>query len=39
MDVRRTAPVKVTVADSDADLIHETIDEFRWAANYVVRNA
>jgi IS605 OrfB family transposase len=28
--------VKLSVSDSDADLLHETIDEFRWAANYVV---
>ena len=36
MEVRRTVPIKLSVSDSDADLLHETIDEFRWAANYVV---
>lgn len=39
MEVRRTVPVKLDVAESDADLLHETIQQFRWAANYVVRNA
>lgn len=36
MEVRRTVPVKLDVADSDADLFHETISEFLWAATYVV---
>ena len=36
MEVRRTVPVKLDVADEQADLLHETIDEFLWAANYVV---
>jgi IS605 OrfB family transposase len=36
MGVRRTVPVKLDVTDEQADLLHETIDEFLWAANYVV---
>ena len=36
MEVRRTVPVKLDVTDAQADLLHETIDEFLWAANYVV---
>jgi len=36
MAVRRTVPVKLDVTDETADLLHETIDEFLWAANYVV---
>ncbi|MDB2272209.1 transposase [Halorubrum ezzemoulense] len=39
MEVRRTVPVKLDVADSDADLLHKTISEFLWAANYVVDHA
>ena len=39
MEVRRTVPVKLNVADSDADLLDETISEFLWAANYVVDHA
>ena len=39
MEVRRTVPVKLSMSNSDADLLHETIDEFRWAANYVVNAA
>ncbi|TKX65664.1 MULTISPECIES: RNA-guided endonuclease TnpB family protein [Halorubrum] len=39
MEVRRTVPVKLDVADSDADLLHQTISEFLWAANYVVDQA
>ncbi|WP_323676699.1 transposase [Halorubellus sp. PRR65] len=39
MEVRRTVPVKLDVADSDADRLHETISEFLWAANYVVDHA
>lgn len=39
MGVRRTVRVKLTVTESDADCLHETIDEFRWAANYVVQHA
>ncbi|WP_332897235.1 RNA-guided endonuclease InsQ/TnpB family protein [Haladaptatus sp. CMSO5] len=39
MEVRRTVPVKLDVADSDADLLHETIAEFLWASNYVVDHA
>jgi IS605 OrfB family transposase len=36
MEVRRSVPVKLDVTDETADLLHETIDEFLWAANYVV---
>ena len=36
MEVRRTVPVKLDVADSDADLLRETIRQFLDAANYVV---
>jgi putative transposase len=39
MEVRRTVPVKLDVTESDADLLHETIQQFQWAANYVVQNA
>ncbi|MGQ4557244.1 RNA-guided endonuclease TnpB family protein [Halobellus sp. GM3] len=39
MEVRRTVPVKLDVTDEQADLLHETIDEFLWAANYVVDSA
>ena len=39
MEVRRTVPVKLDVTESDAALLHDTIDEFRDAANYVVRHA
>ena len=27
------------MTESDADLLHETIHQVQWAANYVVRNA
>ncbi|GAA0216821.1 RNA-guided endonuclease TnpB family protein [Halobacterium noricense] len=36
MEVHRTVPVKLDVTEEQAELLHETIDEFRWAANYVV---
>ena len=36
MEIRRTVPVKLSVSDGDAGLLHQTIDEFQWAANYVV---
>ncbi|MEF8819180.1 MAG: transposase [Haloferacaceae archaeon] len=36
MEVRRTVPVKLDMTDKTADLLHETIDEFLWAANYIV---
>lgn len=39
MEVRRTVPVKLDVAESDADLLHETIHQFQWAANYIVQYA
>ena len=38
-EVRRTAVVKLDVDDSDAILLHETVEEYLWACNYVVRNA
>jgi hypothetical protein len=28
MELRRTVPVKLDVADSDVDLLHQTISEF-----------
>lgn len=34
--VRRTVQVKLEVTEDQADLLHKTIDEFLWAANYVV---
>ena len=39
MEVRRTVPVKLDVDSDDAALLHETIDEFLWAANHVVDHA
>ena len=36
MEVRRTVPVKLDVDSDDAALLRETVDEFLWAANYVV---
>ena len=39
MEVRRTIPVKLDVTESDANLLHETIQQFQWAANYVVQHA
>ena len=36
MEVCRVVPVKLDVTDEQADLLYETIDEFLWAANYVV---
>jgi IS605 OrfB family transposase len=36
MEVRRTVPVELDVDESDADLLHETIQQFLDAANYVV---
>ncbi len=39
MEVRRTVPVKLDVASDDAALLCETVDEFLWAANYVVDHA
>jgi len=39
MEVRRTVPVKLDVTDSDAALLHDSINQFRDAANYVVRHA
>ena len=34
--MRRTVPVKLNVNSHDAALLRETVDEFLWAANYVV---
>ncbi len=39
MELRRTVPVKLAVDPAQADLLHETIDQFRWAANHVVDRA
>jgi hypothetical protein len=39
MEVRRTVPVKLDVDSDDAALFRETVDEFLWAANYVVDHA
>lgn len=39
MGVRRTILVKLTMTERDADLLHETIQQFQWAANYVIHNA
>jgi hypothetical protein len=44
MEVRRTVPVKLDVDESDADLLHETIQQFldvrpfgRWEQNALGR--
>jgi IS605 OrfB family transposase len=39
MEVRRTVPVKLDVDSDDSALLRETVDEFLWAANYVVDHA
>jgi putative transposase len=39
MEVWRTVPVKLDVDSNDAALLRETVDEFLWAANYVVDHA
>ncbi len=39
MEVRRTVPVKLDVGSEDAALLRETVDEFLWAANYVIDHA
>lgn len=39
MEVRRTVPVKLNVSENDAAFLHDTIDQFRNAANYVVNHA
>lgn len=36
MEVRRTVPVKLDVDSDAAALLHQTVDEFLFAANYVV---
>ncbi|AWB28098.1 RNA-guided endonuclease InsQ/TnpB family protein [Halococcoides cellulosivorans] len=38
-EMRRTVVVKLDIDDSDADLLHETVDEYLWACNYVVGDA
>jgi putative transposase len=38
-EVRRTVVVKLDMDDSDATLLHETVEEYLWACNYVVRDA
>jgi IS605 OrfB family transposase len=39
VEVRRTVVVKLNVDDSDATLLHETVEEYLWACNYVVQDA
>jgi len=39
MEVRRTVPVTLNVEGDDATLLHETIDEFLFAAQYVTDHA
>ncbi len=39
MEVRRTVPVKLDVTDEQVNLLQETVDEFLWAANYVLNAA
>ena len=39
MEVRRTVPVKLDADSDGAALLRETVDEFLWAANYVVDHA
>ena len=39
MGKRRTVPVKLDVDSSNAALLEDTVDEFLWAANYVIRHA
>ncbi|SDX92317.1 RNA-guided endonuclease InsQ/TnpB family protein [Halobellus clavatus] len=39
MEMRRTVPVKLDVGSDEAALLRETVDEFLWAANYVVDHA
>ncbi|MFO7926436.1 MAG: hypothetical protein R6U53_07110 [Natronomonas sp.] len=39
MEVRRTVPVKLDVDSDDAAPLRETVDEFLWAATYVVGHA
>ena len=36
MELRRTVPVKLAIEAEQAALLHETIEQFRWAANHVV---
>ena len=38
-EVRRTFVVKIDMDDSDATLLHETVEEYLWACNYVVQDA
>lgn len=38
-EVRRTVVVKLDVDASDATLLHDTIEEYLWACNYVVQEA
>lgn len=39
MEVRRTVPVTLEVDSPDAALLADTIDEFLWAAQYVIDHA
>jgi hypothetical protein len=39
LETSQTVSVKLDVTDEVANLLHETIDEFLWAANHVVNAA
>ncbi|MFC4987842.1 RNA-guided endonuclease InsQ/TnpB family protein [Saliphagus infecundisoli] len=39
VETRRTVVAKLDVDDSDATLLHKTVEEYLWAANYIVRDA
>jgi IS605 OrfB family transposase len=39
VEIRRTVIIKLDVDDSDATHLHETIEEYLWACNYVVQDA
>ena len=39
MEATRTVPVKLRISDSAEESLHQTIEQFQWAANYVVDNA
>ena len=39
MELRRTVPIKLAIDDEQAALLDETIEQFLWAANYVVGRA
>ena len=39
MELRRTVPVKLDIDDEQGQLLQETLEQFLWAANYVVDRA